>query len=114
MSEESMNRREFTKSVATGAAGASLGVAAAENQTVQAADDNNEKSLTEADHLLAVLQAQYPMEHLSDEELRSIRAMIGSKLAAGRFLQGQGLSNADAPDYVFAAYRGDEQKPTLK
>lgn len=100
MSKHEIDRRDFARRVALGLA--PLTVAA----VASAADEKKEPPLVEpADHLLAMLVAEYP-ENLTREHLVELRAKLSRQLARSKVLSSFPLTNADEPATILRAYRG--------
>ena len=118
MSTESVNRRDFAKRVAVGAAvplTATLETAsaAADQKPVEAKKPQPEKKQpakppSQADHLLEVVKQRYPDKHLDESVLSAIRNELRSDMSRSKVLSSFPLKNSDEPRFVFAAYRNDD------
>lgn len=107
MAESDTSRRAFVKEVAFGLGLSGLAtMAPADDDGKQPtpADKKEEKTPLEIYYLGAVLR-QYPDERLDEVAVHSILRDITGDTARGRVLSRFPLSNSDAPDPAFRAWR---------
>lgn len=129
MSVRPLNRREFARNLAVGAALLPLSApTTCDSAEQQQRSDKNSTSgrhkpdpknnvqqveKTErpspADLLLDIVRQRYPDERLSDEILARIRGDLEVDLFRSNMLSRYPLQNSDAPAFVFFAYRGDDR-----
>ncbi len=103
MSEHEIDRRSFARRVALGIAPLTVAGSAL------AADDKTVPQKVEpADHLLALLVAEYP-ENLTREHLIELREKLARQTARSKVLSSFPLSNADEPATILRAYRAAEK-----
>lgn len=117
MSPESVNRREFAKRLAAGAAVAPLAGCLSQDAVAgkQQEPQQPEQPKPPADQqipperlLLEVVRKRYPDKRLTLDVLASIQNDIRGDLARSKVLSSFPLNNWDEPRFVFAAYRNDD------
>ena len=127
MTTPPVNRREFQKSVAFGAAAFSTTVAGSVAAGADKTDNNQRDPVKEPaatdpsgtdrpaeavplrpeEHLLEVIRSRYPAEQLTPEILSHILRDLRSDTGRSLRLSSFPLENADEPAAVFAAWRSD-------
>ena len=101
---DSIDRRQFARLLAAGAAGASLASTATADEPAVAEPPEKEAP---AELLLRVLKQQYADERRTESVLAEIRGDIEADLSRSRLLSEYALKNSDEPAVRFSAYRAD-------
>lgn len=110
MSDQSVDRREFTKTLALGASlvpGLTWKEALPAEKSEKADAPPAEEPRSLADLVLEQLGRRHPDDRLTEAVLGNIRSDIEDDLARSRTLRRFPLKNGDEPAFVFAAYRSD-------
>jgi hypothetical protein len=102
-----LNRREFTSSIALGAAapllaGGATGAAAEPEKT------ETSKLPSQVERLLELVLQQHPDKRLDEAAIAEIREELEAQVARSAQLSAFPLSNADEPGFVFRAFRKEE------
>lgn len=113
MPDDSLNRRQFARTVALGAVAATVPAdASKKDRNAVEADKPRDREAAEApkqpdDLALEIIKQRYPDRRLTGRVLDAIRADIHGDQLRSKALKTVPLTNGDEPAFVFAAYRAN-------
>jgi hypothetical protein len=106
MINESLNRREFARRFAAGAA--IPFIAGATGDAAEAAQKPDDaKPPSPVERMLELIRQQYPDPRLDEVGIAEIREELEAQVARSTRLSTFPLTNADEPGFVFRAFRAE-------
>ena len=105
MKNEPLNRREFSRRIAAGAAAPLLAAGTSDVSTAQAQKPDAANPPSRVEQMLELIRQQYPDQRLDAGAIVEIREELESQVSRSARLSAFPLSNADEPGFAFRAYR---------